>query len=151
MRRELIMLSYKQKTLAQYSSIEHRVSRSGFTLAEVVVASLLMVVAMVPILKALTGAHRIDVKIERRTRSLQLAQARLENIRAESIYSYETNFNDPSSSMDGSYLCKVRDRSVAADLRAISLSVGYDQNGNGILEVDEVEVDLNTLLARRWP
>ena len=128
-----------------------RKASKGFTLSEVLVASLLALVAMVPILRALGGAHRIDIDIERKTRSLQLAQAKLEDIRARSIYSYGTNFNDNSSSVDGQYLCKVGDASVSADLRAIVVSVGYDENNNSSLESNEVKVTLTTLLARRWP
>lgn len=127
---------------------------NGFTLAEVAIATLLMVIAMVPILKALGGAHRLDAKIEQRTRSLQLAQAKLEDIKARSIYNYDDNFNDYSSPLEGHYLCKVDDMPVSGPLvdalRRIVVSVGYDQNSNHLLEEDEVEVTLNTLLARRW-
>lgn len=121
----------------------------AFTLTEVIIASVLLVTAMVPILKALTGAHILDVKIEHRTASLTLAEAKLEDIRARSIYSWDTDFNDSSSSLEGSYLCTVAD-AVSSDLRKISVSVGYDQNNNSTLETDEVEVTLATLIARRW-
>jgi prepilin-type N-terminal cleavage/methylation domain-containing protein len=47
----------------------------GFTLVEVLMASMLLTAAMVPILKGLTSAHILDVKIERRMRSLTLAEA----------------------------------------------------------------------------
>lgn len=122
----------------------------GFTLSEVLVASMLLVVVMVPILRALTGAHTLDIRIERRSRSLTLAEAKLEDIKARSIYNYSTDFNDPSSSIEGAYLCKVTDTVVSSDLRTILLSVGYDQNGNSTLGSDEIEVTLKTLLARRW-
>ena len=125
-------------------------AHKGFTLSEVLVASMLLTVAMVPILRALTGAHTLDVKVERRMRSLTLAEAKLEDIKARSIYNYGTDFNDSSSFLEGAYLCKVVDTAVSSDLRTILLSVGYDQNGNSTLEGDEVEVTLKTLLARRW-
>jgi prepilin-type N-terminal cleavage/methylation domain-containing protein len=60
--------------------------RKGFTLIEVLMASMLLTIAMVPILKGLTSAHTLDVKIERRMRSLTLAEAKLEDIKARSIY-----------------------------------------------------------------
>ena len=125
-------------------------SNRGFTLSEVIIASLLLVVAMVPILQALAGAHRTDIAIERKTRSLQLAQAKVEDIRARSIYNYSTDFTDASSSVDGLYLCKVVDSAVTAELRAIDVSVGYDENGNDVLDSGEVHVTLNTLVAKRW-
>ncbi len=120
------------------------------TLVEVLVASLLLTLVMVPILRALTIAHTEDIKIERRMRSLTLAEAKIEDIRARSIYNYATNFNDSSSSIEGSFLCKVTDTPVNAKLRTILLSVGYDENGNNSLGADEVEVTLKTLLAKRW-
>jgi len=123
---------------------------AGFTLVEVLVASMLLTAAMVPILRALTGAHTMDVKIERRMRSLTLAEAKLEDIKGRSIYNYSTNFNDPSSYIEGLYLCKVVDTAVSGDLRTILLSVGYDENGNGQLETNEIQVTLKTLLAQRW-
>ena len=113
-------------------------------------ASLLLTIVMVPILKGLTSAHTIDVKVERRMRSLTLAEAKLEDIKARSIYNYSTDFNDASSSLEGAYLCKVVDSAVSSDLRKILLSVGYDENGNNLLDGAEVEVTLKTLLARRW-
>ena len=94
----------------------------AFTITEVIVASSLLIVALVPILRALTIAHITGVKIERRTRSLVLAQAKLDQIRARSIYSYTTNFNDSSSSVDGAFLCKVVDSPVAGTLTMIVLS-----------------------------
>ncbi len=35
-------------------------------------------------------------------------------------------------------------------LRKIIVSIGYDNNGNGTLLSDEVEVTLATYIARRW-
>jgi hypothetical protein len=44
----------------------------------------------------------------------------------------------------------VEDVSVDSNLRKITVSVGYDLNGNNNLESDEIEVTLVTLVARRW-
>ncbi|UCF43052.1 MAG: type II secretion system protein [Planctomycetota bacterium] len=125
-------------------------AHKGFTLTEVLVAAMLLTLVMVPILKGLTSAHSLDIKIERRMRSLTLAEAKLEDIRGRSIYNYGLDFNDPSSSIDGAYLCRVVDTSAGVDLRSILVSVGYDENGNGALEGGEVEVTLKTLVAKRW-
>jgi len=122
----------------------------GFTLTEVLVAAMLLTLVMVPILKGLTSAHALDIKVERRMRSLTLAEAKLEDIRGRSIYNYSLDFNDPSSSVDGAYLCRLADTSAGVDLRSIVVSVGYDENSNGVLEGGEVEVTLKTLIARRW-
>jgi len=130
--------------------IAEKTRARGFTLVEVMMASMLLTIAMVPILKGLTSAHTLDVKIERRMRSLTLAEAKLEDIKGRSIYSYSTNFNDSSSSLEGLYLCKVTDTPVDANLRTILLSVGYDNDGDSVLDDSEIQVTLKTLLAKRW-
>jgi hypothetical protein len=128
-------------------------SKKSFTIVEVVVASLLLTVAMVPILRALTASHILDRKIEYRTRSLVLAQAKLEEIRAESIYNYDIDYSEESAMIEGEYLVSVIDADLVPpdnDLREFSVFVGYDRNQNDILEDDEIEVSLKSLIARRW-
>ena len=122
----------------------------GFTLTEVVVASTLLIIAIVPILKALTIAHVTSSIIEHRTCSLIFAQAKLDEIKARSIYDYSGTFMETSTSLDGSYLCDVKDTSQGTELRKIEISVGYDLNGNSTLDTDEIEVTLATLIAKRW-
>jgi prepilin-type N-terminal cleavage/methylation domain-containing protein len=121
----------------------------GFTLTEVAVASALLVVAMVPILKGLTAAHLNTATIEHKSRSLILAQAKLDEIKARSIYHYSSSFVEDNNSLDGSYLCNVADN-AADPLRTITVSVGFDVNGNGSLGSDEIGVTLSTKLAKRW-
>jgi len=124
---------------------------AGFTLTETVVASALLIIAVVPILKALTTAHLNTGIIERKTRSLTLAQTKLDDIKARSIYHYDNKFKEKNLSLDGLYLCNVVDDSKKkSNLRTITVSVGYDHNGNSTLETDEIEITLATLVARRW-
>lgn len=122
----------------------------GFTLTEVVIATSLLIIAIVPILKALTSAHVTSSIIEHRTCSLIFAQAKLDEIKARSIYDYSSTFGETSVSLDGSYLCEVKDTSKGTELREIEISVGYDLNGNSTLDADEIEITLATLVARRW-
>jgi Tfp pilus assembly protein PilV len=128
-------------------------SKKSFTIVEVVVASLLLTVAMVPILRALTASHILDRTIEYRTRSLVLAQAKLEEIRAESIYNYDIDYSEESAMIEGEYLVSVIDADLTPpdnDLRGFTIFVGYDRNRNDVLEDDEIEVSLKSLIARRW-
>jgi len=122
---------------------------AGFTITEAVVASALLLVAMVPILKALGNAHFATVNIEHKTVSLTLAQAKLDEIRARSIYHYSDSFTETDTAISGSYLCNVAD-DAADPLRTITVSVGYDDNGDNTLDTDEVDINLSTLVARRW-
>ena len=122
----------------------------GFTLTEVVIASSLLVIAIIPILRALTIAQVSNRIIEHRTQSLILAQAKLDEIKACSIYDYSSTFAETNSSIEGSYLCNVEDSSVSANLRQITVSVGEDLDGDSNLDNNEVGVTLTTLLANRW-
>jgi Tfp pilus assembly protein PilV len=127
---------------------------AGLTLIEVVIASALLIIAMVPILKCLTVAHASAVQIEHKSRSLLLAQAKLNELRARSIYDYTNGgaaggFAESGTSLDGSYRCNVTD-DKADPLKTITVSVGFDSNGDASLSSDEVNVTLATLVARRW-
>jgi Tfp pilus assembly protein PilV len=125
---------------------------AGVSIIEVVIASTLLIVALVPILKSLTVAHATSTKIQHKSRSLILAQAKLDEIKARSIYDYTNggdSFAESNTSLDGSYRCNVTDNS-GDPLKTVSVSVGYDTDGDNALSGGEVQVTLTTLLARRW-
>ena len=127
-----------------------RYGPAGFTLTEVLMASTLLILAIAPILKALTMAHYSSSLIERKTTSLLLAQAKLEEIKVLSVYNYSDKYSVSNESLTGAYLGTVTDTSVDTYLRRIVVSVGYDTNGDGSLAGSEILVVLETLLARRW-
>jgi len=143
------------RNVKRNTSHESRVTSrapAGLTLTEVVVASALLIIAISPILQALTSAHLGTSTIEHKTRSLTLAQAKLDEIKARSIYDYTNGgatFAESNTSLDGSYLCNVTDDS-GDPLKTIAVSVGYDYDGNSTLATGEIKVTLTTLLARRW-
>jgi len=123
---------------------------AGVTLTEVVVASTLLLVAMVPVLRAWTVAQITTGTVERRTRSLQLAQRELERIKARSIYHYDDGFAETSRALEDGFLCTVDDDGDP-NLKSIAVSVGLDHNGDGVLGASEIDVRLSTCLAKRWP
>jgi len=122
----------------------------GITLTEVLVASALMLVSVVPILHALTTAQATARRIEWKTRSLILAQAKLDEIRAEAMGDYDQSFDESSVSLDGAYRCTVIDSYLlGALIRTLTVSVGYDSDGSGGLASSEILVTLKTQIARR--
>ena len=123
--------------------------RRGFTLSEVVVASALLIMAMVPILKGLTGAHLSTTIIERRSQCLILAKDKLDEVSIKSVYDYDNSFSESNSSLTGNYICNINDTSVSSNLRSISIEVGYDIDGSGTLSSGETSVELETYIARR--
>ena len=50
--------------------------------------------------------------------------------------------------LDGSYLGNVTDDGAAA-LKTITVAVGFDSDGDGVLDASEVVVTLTTLCAKR--
>ena len=140
----------KNKNLIHSHHKSPALSRNkGLTLTEVVVASALLIIAMVPILKALTSAQVSEKIIERKTRSLILAKSKLDDIKARSIYNYNSSFTETNTSLDGSYMCTVIDSGSGSDLRQITVKVGYDIDNDNTLVAQEIHVTLDTLIARR--
>jgi Tfp pilus assembly protein PilV len=123
---------------------------SGVTLTEAVMASVLLIIAIVPVLKALTGANLTSNLIEYRTKSLSLAQSKLDEIKARSIYSYGSSFTETDTMLEDSYYCNVSDTGSGSDIRTITVDVGFDKDQNGSLSSEEIENTLKTMLAKRW-
>lgn len=119
----------------------------GMTLTEVAVASAILAIAMVPMLRALTMAQMTCTAVERKTQSLILAQGKLEEIRARSIHYYADPFSESSEPLAGGYLCNVED-DQDADLRLVSVAVGWDADSDGHLSDEEKQVRLTTYVAR---
>jgi len=127
-----------------------RKKKSGFTIIEVVVATALLAVAIVPILKALTAVHLNSTLIERKTKSLVLAQAKLDDIKARSIYTYNTSYSLSNGVLETSYLCNVTDTGSGSDRRTMTVDVGYDVDGDAVLDSGEIKITLTTYIANRW-
>ncbi len=121
----------------------------GFSVIEVVIASALLIVALVPILKGLTNAQLSTTAIERKTRSIILTQGKLDEIRARSVYHYSDTFAESDLSLDGRYLCNVTD-DTDPNLRTIAVSAGYDADSDSALSAGETEITLTTYVAKRW-
>ncbi len=122
--------------------------RVGVTIVEVVVASTLLLIALVPILKAMTTAQVTTRLVEHKTRSLILAQGKMSDIQARAIFQFSSNYAQTGTVLDGQYLCNVSDDEDAS-LKTISVSVGHDANGDNTLASEEILVTLTTLIALR--
>lgn len=122
--------------------------QAGVTIVEVVVASALLLIGVVPILKAMTTAQVTGRVVEQKTKSLILAQGKISEIQARCLLSYDSNQSQTDVVLDGHFLCNVSDNGHAS-LKTISVSVGHDSNGNGSLGSSEVMVTLTTLIAKR--
>jgi len=122
--------------------------RAGVSIVEVVVASSLLLIALVPILKAMTTAQVTSRLVERKTRSLMLAQGKMSDIQARAIYEFSSDYAQTGTVLDAQYLCNVSDDEDSS-LKTISVSVGYDANGDNTLASEEILVTLKTMIALR--
>jgi Tfp pilus assembly protein PilV len=117
--------------------------RRGLSIIEVAMASVLLIGAMAFILHDLTTAYRLNAEMERKTQSLVFAQGKLDEIKARSIYNFDSLVS--STETDGSYFCNIAvEATTSPDLKKITVKVG------SILSPDEVEVTLATCIAKRW-
>jgi hypothetical protein len=91
-----------------------------------------------------------SVIIERRTQSLCLAQGKLNQIKARSIYGFDTVSSQSNEVLTGSYLCNTT-IGGSGDLKTVTVSVGQDTSNNGALDSGEIEITLQTQIAKRWP
>ena len=134
----------------KYSKKNQR--HKGLSMIEVAMASALLIVAMVPILRSLTKANVMSTEVERKTQALVLAQGKLDAIRAISVYNFGStgSFTASNVVLSGSYLCNITDTTAGTDLKQITVAVGYDDSGNGTLSSNEVDVTLTTYIANRW-
>ena len=122
---------------------------SGFTLTEVLAAVLLLAVALVPVLEAHIAAQVLGTKSERATRALVLAVKKMEDIRGAALTSFGTDFSTSSEVLSTGYLGTVQDGQESSALRSIKVLVGYDADGDGTLDSEEVDTVLDTLIANR--
>ena len=122
----------------------------ALTLTEVVIASSLLIIGMVPILKGLTTANLGTTLIEHKSRSLILAQAKLDDIKARSIYHFNQSYTQTNEVLENSYLCNVNDTSAGLNLKKIIVQAGFDYNNDNVLAADEIDITLATYLANRW-
>jgi Tfp pilus assembly protein PilV len=135
----------------KYSKANRR--NKGLSIIEVAMASALLIVAMVPVIRSLTKANMMSTDVERKTQALVFAQSKLDEIKARSIYNFGSSgsFTANNVALGGSYLCNVADSTITANLlKQITVSVGYDDNGNGSLTDDKIGVTLATYVAKRW-
>jgi Tfp pilus assembly protein PilV len=126
-----------------------RQRQKGITLTEVIVAAVLLLIALVPILQALTQANMNSTIIERRTQSLCLAQAKINQLQAQSTYNFAGIATLNNEVLSGSYLGNTT-VTTSGTLKTIKVDVGLDRNANGTLGSDEVEITLQTQIAQRW-
>lgn len=118
------------------------------TFTEVLVASLILSLAMVPVLKAMTQGHRYSRMLERKTQCLIAARNAIEQLHARAIENYNSSWSVSNQSVGGGYLVNISAGSNP-DLRTVTVTAGFDENQNRSLDSGEVLVCLRTQIAKQ--
>ncbi|MEJ5259575.1 MAG: hypothetical protein WHS88_05225 [Anaerohalosphaeraceae bacterium] len=121
--------------------------RSGMTFTEVLVSTLILSLAMVPILQATSRVYFFTSRAEKAARSLILAQNQLEELRVRAAADFSSSWSVSNRGLGGGYLGTIQADSDTR-LRTVSVSVGYDENRNGVLDGTEVLAVLRSRIAR---
>ena len=128
-------------------------NESGFTMLEILVSIMLMSIVLIPLLGLMADAARIHVQLERQTRSAFLAQLKMEEVKNDATLDFADDYNtvNPEEFLDpdSGFKYIVTDTvDIADDVKAISVQVWYDEDGDDA--VNERNVKLYTKVARRW-
>ena len=119
---------------------------SGLTLLELVLASALLVAAAIPIVNASGRAVNIAQDIERRTQATFLAQGEMENAMALAAENFGLDLSKNSANLGNGYLATVQQTTVGLK-KTVTVKVGYDKAGDGVLSSSEVLVSFVTIIA----
>ena len=110
---------------------------------------LLITGAVVPLITFSADGLSTSIEIERKVKSMLLAEAEMEKIKNVLRKSFDTDFTAWSGDLGSDYLADRTSSDVSSTLKVIGVSVGYDVNKNGSLDSSEIMVTLTTQYAER--
>jgi len=118
----------------------------AITLMEVLIASALLAVALVPIFQVLTRGMTLARDIQLRTTAAFLAEKEVETALAAAAEDFGVDLEKSSEDLGDGYLVMID--GVEEGLRkTFSVQVGWDTDGDGTLDGDEVLVTFVTRAA----
>ena len=127
----------------------NRLKAKGFTFVEVLASVLILAATIVPFIRYAADNLAMSLEIERRVKSNLLAEVEMEKIKNVLRKSFETDFTAWSPNLGNNYFADRTSTDASSTLKIIGVSVGYDADGNGSLETDEIMITLTTQYAKR--
>lgn len=121
----------------------------GFTLVEVLASVLILSGTIVLLIRYAADNLAMSLDIERRIKSVLLAEGEMERIKNVLRKSFETDFTTWSNNLEDNYLVSRSSTDVSTTLKIIVVSVGYDADVDGLLETDEIMATMTTQYAKR--
>jgi len=130
-------------------------SERGFTLIEVVAAVAVLALGLIVVLRLLPEGVRSARDVERSTRGVLLAQYKADEIRSQ-ILGGNPGFDKPGGygetgggfPDDPDYCYTVID-DQASGIKELSVTVWFDEDGDGTQDEDERSIQLDTKIANR--
>ena len=122
----------------------------GFTLLEVLVSAVIISVAIIPISRAIIGIMESKLASERMTKVAMLAREKIEEIKQNAAEEFDRNYTGSGSfpPPDLNYRYTVQDDGDPV-MKTISVTVWFDEDGDGELEEGEIDIKLDTRFTRR--
>ena len=123
-----------------------RTRRTGLTLMEVLVASALLGIALVPAFDMVTRGMVLARDVEVRSRAVFLAEREMETALAAAGQNFSTSLAKQSQDLGGGYRATVTE-TVSGLKKTVAVQVGFDADRNGALSSGEVLVTFATVVA----
>jgi len=123
-----------------------RTRRTGLTLMEVLVASALLGIALVPAFDMVTRGMVLARDVEVRSRAVFLAEREMETALAAAAQNFGTSLAKQSQDLGGGYRATVTE-TVSGLKKTLAVQVGFDTDRNRTLSNGEVLVTFATVVA----
>jgi prepilin-type N-terminal cleavage/methylation domain-containing protein len=135
-------------------------NENGFTLIEILVALIVLVMALIPMAGVVTHFLGENLDLERKDRTAFLAQLKMEEAKIKTIAHFLDNHDESATAFpapDSSFKYTVTlsfildDKGIpeSYDIKLIQVNVWYDGNSNNIVNAGEPSTTLYTKVARR--
>lgn len=123
-----------------------RTRRSGLTLMEVLVASALLGIALVPAFNMVTRGMVLARDVEVRSCAVFLAECEMETALAAAGQDFSTSLAKQSADLGDGYRATVTEATSGLK-KTVSVQVGFDADSNGTLSSGEVLATFATVVA----
>ena len=120
--------------------------QSGLTLLEVLVASVLLGIALVPAFDMVTRGMVLARDVEVRSRAVFLAEREMETALAAAGQDFGTSLAKQSADLGGGYRATVTE-TVSGLKKTVAVQVGFDADRNRTLSSGEVLATFATVVA----
>jgi len=127
-------------------------NEKGFTLIELMLATAILVISIIPITMMLPRMLTENRIVERENRAVFLGQLKMEETKTKALTYFNSDYSVTSAtafqSPDNKFKYTVADN-YGLDIKDISVTVWYDANDDNTLDSDEERIQFKTKIANR--